>query len=217
MSQRPDIDCVGLFPTLAVSDVSDTAEWYQEKLGFDLRFFYGDPPTHGAVELGQATIHFFPGGPNPDRHWLYCQVEDVDEAYEWMRGNGVDMLDEPTDQPWQMREFNLRDPNGYHLRFGAALIRSGESISVERVALDTRVEKKLAALLVDLAAHKRMTMSQLLEETLLHSFETETALAGKWVASPHTARNLRHIEELKKKHGIDYDAHDSYRFSEQGS
>lgn len=214
MSKHPDIDCVGIYPTLPVRDVQQAAEWYQKKLGFKLRFFYGDPPTHGAVELGQATVHFFPGEPNPDRHWLYLQVEDVDEAFEFMRENDVTMMDGPTDQPWQMREFNLRDLNGYHLRFGSALIRSGEPIPVERVVLDTPIEKRLAALLADLAVHKRMTMSELLEETLLHSFETDPSVAGKWVASPHTARNLRHIEALKLKHGIDYDTHDSYRFSE---
>lgn len=216
MPQKPDIDCVGLFPTLAVGDVRETAEWYQQKLGFGLRFYYGDPPTHGAVELGQATVHFYPGEPNPDRHWLYFQVEDVDEVYEWMSGNGVESLDAPTDQPWHMREFNLHDPNGYHLRFGAADIRSGAPIPVERVALEVPIEKRLAALLVDLADHKKMTISEVLEETLLHSFETQPDMAGRWVASPHTARSLRHIEQLKSKHGIDYETHDAYRFSEQG-
>lgn len=216
MPEKPDVDCVGIFPTLPVGDVQETAAWYQKKLGFRLRFFYGDPPTHGAVELGQATIHFFPGRPNPDRHWIYLQVEDVDEAYEFMSGNGVTVMDQPTDQPWQMREFNLRDLNGYHLRFGAALIRAGAPVPIERVVFETPIEKRLAALLADLAVHKRMTMSELLEETLLHSFESEPHVAGKWVASPHTARNLRYIQTLKKKHGIDYDTHDSYRFKEAG-
>jgi catechol 2,3-dioxygenase-like lactoylglutathione lyase family enzyme len=215
MADMPDIDCVAVFPTLPVGDVRETAEWYQKKLGFDLRFFYGDPPTHGAVQLGQATLHFFPGEPNPDRHWLYLQVEDVDEFYEWIRGNGVETLDAPTDQPWRMREFNLCDLNGYRLRFGATDIRSGEPLSVERVPLDARIEKRLVALLEDLADHKKMTVGELLEETLLHSFETTPSMAGRWAASPHTARNLRYVEKLKVKHGIDYDTHDSFRFSER--
>jgi hypothetical protein len=29
---------------------------------------------------------------------------------------------------------------------------------------------------------------------------------------PHTKTTLRYIQELKKKHGIDYDSHASYRF-----
>src|SRR6267142_2258704 len=35
------------------------------------------------------------------------------------------------------------------------------------------------------------------------------------VGSPHTKRTLRYIQELKKKHGIDYDSHASYRFVEE--
>ncbi|MGH7519754.1 MAG: hypothetical protein ACREMI_00600 [Gemmatimonadales bacterium] len=37
---------------------------------------------------------------------------------------------------------------------------------------------------------------------------------GGGVASPHTKTDLRYIQELKKKHGIDYDSHASYRFVE---
>jgi hypothetical protein len=35
---------------------------------------------------------------------------------------------------------------------------------------------------------------------------------GDGVASPHTKRTIAYIQELKKKHGIDYDSHASYRF-----
>ena len=66
-----------------------------------------------------------------------------------------------------------------------------------------RLEKRLAAALIDLAAWKRMSLTSCLEETLLHTFEP----LGDGVASPHTQRDLRYIQELKKKHGIDYDSH----------
>ena len=38
---------------------------------------------------------------------------------------------------------------------------------------------------------------------------------GDGVASPHTRSQLRYIQELKAKHGIDYDCHASYRFVER--
>jgi hypothetical protein len=57
-----------------------------------------------------------------------------------------------------------------------------------------------------------MTLGEMLEETLLHSMEL---LAGEGVASPHTAYTHRYIQELRKKHGIDYDCHASYRFVEK--
>jgi hypothetical protein len=73
-----------------------------------------------------------------------------------------------------------------------------------------RLEKRLAALLHDLAAHKRMTVSSLLEEILLHTNEP----LGDGVASPHTRAQLRYIQQLKTTHGIDYDSHASYRWVE---
>ena len=51
-----------------------------------------------------------------------------------------------------------------------------------------------------------MSLSSCLEETLLHTLEG---------VGPHTKTDLRHIAELKQKHGIDYDSHASYRFIER--
>jgi hypothetical protein len=56
-----------------------------------------------------------------------------------------------------------------------------------------------------------MSLSSCLEEILLHTNEP----LGDGVASPHTKSTLRYIQELKKKHGIDYDSHGSYRFVER--
>ena len=69
-----------------------------------------------------------------------------------------------------------------------------------------RLEKRLAALLQDLATYKRMSVNSTLEEMLLHTNEG---------VGPHTKSQLRYIQELKKKHGIDYDSHGSYRFEER--
>jgi hypothetical protein len=57
-----------------------------------------------------------------------------------------------------------------------------------------------------------MTLGEMLEETLLHSFEQ---FESGDVASPHTAHTHAYIQKLRKKHGIDYDCHASYRFVEK--
>jgi hypothetical protein len=63
----------------------------------------------------------------------------------------------------------------------------------------------IEGLLHDLAEYKRMSLGSLLEETLLHTLEG---------VGPHTKTDLKHIEKLRQKHGIDYDSHASYRFAE---
>lgn len=89
--------------------------------------------------------------------------------------------------------------------FGHHLFNAGPPVKIERVAVPLRLEKRLAALLQDLAQHKRMTIDSCLEEMLLHTNEG---------VGPHTQTTLRYIQELKTKHGIDYDCHASYRFVE---
>lgn len=116
----------------------------------------------------------------------------------------------PGDREYGIRDYTVRDLNGYYLTFGQPLFNQGPPIPIERVDVPVRLEKRLAALVHDLAAHKRMSVSSLLEETLLHTFEP----LGDGVASPHTRGQLAFIQELKRKHGIDYDSHGSYRFVE---
>jgi hypothetical protein len=105
-----------------------------------------------------------------------------------------------------IRDYVVRDLHGYYLTFGHHLFNTGPSIAIDRVDVPVRLEKRLAALLQDLAKHKRMSVNSCLEEMLLHTNEG---------VGPHTQTTLRYIEELKKKHGIDYDSHASYRFVEK--
>ena len=215
MANQPEISCLSIAPTLEVPDVKFATDHYQEKLGFNLGFLWGEPPTHGAVNLNGASIHFGEGTPNPKGFWLYLHVEDLDGLFDWYQSNNVQTLDKPTTQPWGMREFNMRDPHGYCLRFGQSDLEFGDPVPVQRVDVAARIEKRLAALLADLAKHKGLSVSETLEETLLHSFEALPNREGQGVASPHTKRTLEYIVELKSKHGIDYDTHDSYRFREE--
>jgi ABC-type transporter Mla subunit MlaD len=100
----------------------------------------------------------------------------------------------------------VRDLHGYNLSFGHHLFHAGPPIKIERVDVPVRLEKRLAALLEDLAKHKRMSVNSCLEEMLLHTNDG---------VGPHTQATLRHIQELKKKHAIDYDSHAGYRFAEE--
>ena len=88
------------------------------KSGFTLRFFWGDPPTHGAITLGEACVHFWQSAPQPNDNWLYFDVSDLDLMYERATKSGVQITKPPTDYPWGMREFNAVDLNRYQIRFG---------------------------------------------------------------------------------------------------
>lgn len=112
------VECSAVYPTLAVPNVTESCNWYVEKLGFSIRFLWGDPPRHGAVLLGNACVHFWEARAQLGENWLYFNVSSVDGMYQRAKESGVDILKSPEDYPWGMREFNAVDLNGYNIRFG---------------------------------------------------------------------------------------------------
>lgn len=210
-STAQHIECSQLFPTLRVSDINAAIDFYTERLGFTLRFTWDDPPSYAGVDLGNATIHlagntpFVSGGAE-----VNFVVDNADELYKIHNANGVEIVVSLDDRPYGLRDYKIKDLYGNYLGFGHYIYTQGPAIKIERVDVPVRLEKRLAALLQDLAGHKGMSISACLEETLLHTFER----VGNSVASPHTLTTLAYIQELKKKHHIDYDTHDSYRFVE---
>jgi catechol 2,3-dioxygenase-like lactoylglutathione lyase family enzyme len=208
---RPAVDCERLHPTLTVTEITAAVDFYTGKLGFEPGFTWGDPPTFAGVNLGKVQVFLEQGTPNPAGASVSFVVNDADELFEFHRAMGVDIVIPPEDRDYGLRDYCVRDLHGNHLSFGHYIYSVGSAIEIERVDLPVRLEKRLAALLMDLAEHKRMSLSSCLEEILLHTNEP----LGDGVASPHTRHDLRFIQELKKKHGIDYDSHGSYRFVER--
>ena len=211
MSSKPQIECERHHTTLYVKDALAAVDFYTDRLGFSLGFTWGDPPTMAGVNLGEAQIFLVQGTPHPEGCAVHFVVGDADELYEFQRDNGVEIVEPPEDRPYGLRDYAVRDLHGYILGFGHYIYTAGPRVEIERVDVPVRLEKRLAALLQDLAEHKRMSLSECLEEILLHTCEP----FGDGVASPHTKSQLKYIQKLKAKHGIDYDCHASYRFVER--
>ena len=165
------------------------------------------------MNLGNVQLFLESGTPSPTGCSVYFVVGDADQLHELHRGNGVEIVLTPDDRPYGLRDYRVRDLDGYELSFGHRIGPQidGPPLEIERVDVPVRLEKRLAGLLQDLALYKRMSLTGTLEEILLHTNEP----LGDGVASPHTSADLRHIQDLKRKHGIDYDSHGSYRFVER--
>ncbi len=206
----PAIDCNSVSPGFIVPDIATATDFYINKLGFTLSFTWGNPPRFAGMSLGNTTIHLMTNDEKQGNGMAYFAVEDIDALYRFHQDSGVNITEPMADRPYAMRDYHLQDPFGNHLGFGQYIPPATPELPIQRTELSLRMEKRLAALLQDLAAYKKMDIGQLLEETVLHSFEA----LGEGVASPHTKGQLRHIQELKKKHNIEYDVHASYRFTE---
>jgi catechol 2,3-dioxygenase-like lactoylglutathione lyase family enzyme len=209
-TNAPHIDCEKIHPLLLVSDIPAAVDFYTNKLGFTHGFTWGEPPEMAGMNIGDVSIHLYKGEPKGNH--VYFVVGDADELYEFQRSNGVEVVVEPDDREYELRDYRVKDLWGNELSFGHYIQHVGPPLKIERVEVPLRLEKRLAALVKELAEHKGMSMDSFFEETLLHTFEVVGNNTG--VASPHTKKTHQLIQELKKKYGIDYDTHASYRFVE---
>lgn len=120
-----------MHPVLAVPDIHETLAYYRDCLGFHVDFVHGDPPLHARVcadpSYSSPTVHirFEPleeGQRLDPSVYLFLHVgEDLDALFERYRERGVMVFREPTDQPWGLRQFIIRDCNGYLLSFSAEI------------------------------------------------------------------------------------------------
>jgi len=125
-----------LTPILNVSDMAASFDWF-ESLGWKKLWDWGTPPTFGAVGSGQVEIFLClgaqgsRGGPVPKfagddetggvwMSWFLGSTAEVDAAHALALQHGMTVTHPPTNEPWGIREFHLRHPDGHTFRVGAA-------------------------------------------------------------------------------------------------
>ena len=96
-----------------VADVLTTLLWYQDKLGLQVEFAWGEPVMHGSIIAGETTFHFSRSEPTePRTAYMTLYVSDLDELYEDIAGQGVTVVQPPETMEWGMRAFMINDCNG---------------------------------------------------------------------------------------------------------
>ena len=80
---------------------------------------------------------------------------------------------------------------------------------VQRAQLGVRMDRRLVRVLKGLAEFKNMTLGELLEEIVLHSFKPVSGHEGVYSASPHHRQALQAIAELKKIYELPNDVETS--------
>jgi catechol 2,3-dioxygenase-like lactoylglutathione lyase family enzyme len=56
---------------------------------------------------------------------VFIQVDDLDKTFESLRAAGAEVLQEPVDQPYGVRDAAVRDPSGNHVRLSQPLAARG--------------------------------------------------------------------------------------------
>lgn len=110
-----------LHATLHVASLRAAIDYYTTRLGFRLAFTWpptDSPPNFAGVKLGEVEVFLSEGAPSPDGIALNFVVEDVDELFALHRDNGVVVDWEPGDREYGLRDYAVRDLDGYLLIFG---------------------------------------------------------------------------------------------------
>ncbi len=104
------------YPVLPVADVRASMRWYRDVLGFGIDWTEGD--EFGAVSSGAVTVFFSRAEPPVAPILLVWNTTDADAMCKAFRTKGATIVEEPTTQPWGMREFLIEDPDGHRMRIG---------------------------------------------------------------------------------------------------
>ncbi|MGB2665643.1 MAG: VOC family protein [Candidatus Acidiferrum sp.] len=110
-------------PEIPVSNVEKAAEYYVNVLGF--RFDWGnDQGGIGGISQGACRMfltnapfrqNYATGG--PVMIWLNLESkEEVDELYRRWQQAGANIISQPEDKPWRLREFRVADLDDNQLR-----------------------------------------------------------------------------------------------------
>lgn len=115
-------------PVLFARDVPAAAAYYRETLGFAVDFLHGDPPFYGSVSRGGACLHLrHVDRPNfaelaareESLILAIIEVSDVEALFAAVRGNGAQIVQPPTHQPWGGTDFHVADPDSNVIAFVA--------------------------------------------------------------------------------------------------
>ena len=115
-----------VIPILFVRDVSRSAAFFREELGFEIDFLHGAPPFYGSVSRDDICLHLrFVHRPNfaelaaGEESLILATIEvvDVHGLFEEFKERGVEFAQAPTKQLWGGTDFQIRDPDGNVIAF----------------------------------------------------------------------------------------------------
>jgi lactoylglutathione lyase len=105
-----DIKTVNM--TFHVSDFSNAVAFYENVLGLQKKSQWSD---YAVFDLCGIMLGLEPGGEKEEKKGfpdIYLQVDNVDDAYNELRGRGIKFLTEPKDQSWGARIAKFTDLDG---------------------------------------------------------------------------------------------------------
>ncbi len=115
-----------LAPVFRVADVVRSRSYYVKKLGFECHFEWADEhegaPRYVILRQGRTELHVSQSKQSTPST-AYVFVAGIQEYYDTVSGADAVITQQIQDFPWNMREFEVQDPDDNKLVFGEHLSR----------------------------------------------------------------------------------------------
>lgn len=119
-------------PVLCVSDLVKSLEHYDQVLGFEKAWAWSEKeafdekkrPTFACVCRGEISIFLCEKGQGNPGAWLSLNVGSLNELQEIFaeyKNSSANIIEEPQDYSWGMREMLVQDLDGNTFRIGCSL------------------------------------------------------------------------------------------------
>jgi predicted enzyme related to lactoylglutathione lyase len=109
---------------LMVADMDRSLHFYENLLDFEVTFLWQSPPTYAVLKANESiNIHLSKAEDQAleNKPTLYIFVTEIDALYEELIANGVSIHSSIGNRDYQMRDFDIIDPDGYRITFGQGL------------------------------------------------------------------------------------------------
>ena len=115
-------------PVIATEDVMETVRYFEEVLGFEKQWTWGDPPEYAGLKAGDALLYvnYDPDmadaiGEDGLAPEIFLWVEGINEVYEQHRSCGAEVIEELCERPWGAKQYVVLEPNGYRIKIAEDL------------------------------------------------------------------------------------------------
>ena len=111
------------FPIVSTPDLERMLGFYRDLLGGTVEYeFPTGQPVYVSLRLGSSSIGLTHDAEATlgvsQRFALWVYVDDCDAAVAELRADGIEVVEEPHDQPWGERMARVLDPDGNQLIVG---------------------------------------------------------------------------------------------------
>ncbi len=134
--EREGAFCV-VAPIFPVTDVLVSTRFYADRLMFDVAFEWADgagaPVRYVILRRGDAELHLS-ASDRPHKAAAYIFVDGIQAYHQAVVAAGAPIAVDLQDQPWDMREFEVHDPDRNVLIFGEHIDRlDGDRLDGDRL------------------------------------------------------------------------------------